>query len=261
VCGDNAAFLTLNQTPNIGTTALCSWLYQNFTGSRRPVHIILNNQLTLYALACKFPLLLLCWPELDHCRFSGRSLDGCQRVCRFCEKKHCYVEAFLCFVHVLQYTPDLWVGMAKCGLEGEGSSLLATPAQSSGVDEHRKYASCRVAVRQVGTIFGYQLQLHRRQTLSCFVAAFRLSSLPAVRVLATFADVLCFVTLKVLCELLRELLHDHPIILGHDAVSPSSRISTFRDNVLLSPSTVNLSLIVNHLWWGIFSHYNNVDVD
>jgi len=87
VCGDKAAFIMLNQTPNVGTTALCSWLYQNFTGSRRPVHVILNNQLTLYALARKFLLLLLCWPELDHCRFSGRSLDGCQRFCRFCEKK------------------------------------------------------------------------------------------------------------------------------------------------------------------------------
>jgi len=85
-----------------------------------------------------------------------------------------------------------------------------------------------------------RLQLHRRQALSCFVAVFRLSSLSAVRVLATFADVLCFVTLKILSELLRELLHDHPIILGHDAVSLSSQISTFWDNLLLSLSTVNL---------------------
>jgi len=97
VCGDNVAFLMLTQTPNIGTTALCSWLYQNFTGSRCPVHIILNNQLTLYALACKFLLLLLCWPELDHCRFSGWSLDGCQQVCRFCEKKKlCGILLVLC---------------------------------------------------------------------------------------------------------------------------------------------------------------------
>jgi len=78
------------------------------------------------------------------------------------------------------------------------------------------------------------------------VAVFHLSSLSAVRVLATFADVLCFVTLKILSELLRELLHDHPIIPGHDAVSLSSRISTFRD-VLLSLSKVNLSPTVNHL--------------
>jgi len=88
---------------------------------------------------------------------------------------------------------------------------------------------------------------HHRQTLSCFVAVFCLLSLSAERVLATFADVLCFVTLKILSELLFELLHDHPIILGHDAVSLSSRISAFWDNVLLSPSTINLSPTVNHL--------------
>jgi hypothetical protein len=66
------------------------------------------------------------------------------------------------------------------------------------------------------------------------VAAFRLSPLPAVRMLATSADVLCFVTLKILCELLRELLHDHPIILGHDAVS-------FRDNVTLNGQFITYS--------------------
>jgi hypothetical protein len=61
------------------------------------------------------------------------------------------------------------------------------------------------------------------------------------------ADVLHYVTLKILIELLRKLVHDHPIILGHDVVSLSSRISTFRDNVLISPSTVDLSFVVNHL--------------
>jgi hypothetical protein len=46
--------------------------------------------------------------------------------------------------------------------------------------------------------------------------------------------------------LLCKLLHDHPIILGHDAVLLSSQISTFRV-VLISPSTVDLSFTVNHL--------------
>jgi hypothetical protein len=76
----------LSQTPNVGTAVLCSWLYQNFAGSRRPVHVILHNQLPLYALPCQVLLLLRCWPELDHCRFSGRSLDGCHLVWYFCEK-------------------------------------------------------------------------------------------------------------------------------------------------------------------------------
>jgi hypothetical protein len=87
------------------------------------------------------------------------------------------------------------------------------------------------------------LQLHR--LTAEFRRVYGLSSLSAVRVLATFADVLYFVTLKILIEMLRKFLHDHPIILGHDAVSLSSPISTFRDNVLISPSTVDLSLIVN----------------
>jgi hypothetical protein len=94
------------------------------------------------------------------------------------------------------------------------------------------------AVRQVATA-----PPHHRQTLSCLVAVYRLSSRSAVRVLA---DVLYFVILKILIELLRKLLHGHTIILGHDAVSLSSRISTFRD-VLISLSTGDLSFIMNHL--------------
>jgi hypothetical protein len=75
------------------------------------------------------------------------------------------------------------------------------------------------------------------------VAVYRLSSLSAVRVLV---DVLYFVTLNILIELLRKLLHGHTIILGHDAEFLSSRISTFRD-MLISPSTGDLSFIMNHL--------------
>ena len=29
------------------------------------------------------------------------------------KKKHCCAEAFLCLVHVLQYTPELWAGVAN----------------------------------------------------------------------------------------------------------------------------------------------------
>jgi len=104
-----------------------------------------------------------------------------------------------------------------------------------------------VNLHRAGPLSGCNCTPQRRQTLISFVAVHRLSSLSAVRVLATFADVICFVTLMILSELLRKHLHDHPIILGHDTMLLSSRISTFRDNVLLSPSTVNLSLTVNHL--------------
>jgi hypothetical protein len=104
-----------------------------------------------------------------------------------------------------------------------------------------------VNLHRAGPLSGCNCTPQRRQTLSCFVAVHRLSSLSAVCVLATSANVLCFVTLKFLSELLFKHLHDHAIILGHDTMSLSSRISTFRDNILLLPSTVNLSLTVNHL--------------
>ena len=132
--------------------------YQNFTGSRGPVHIILDNKLTLNALICKFLLLLPRWPELNHSRFGRRSLDGCQRVCRFCVQREeaVFVQGLQSTAHVLQSASELWTGMTKrvsysppvhCLLSSrkKGVAQLTTPAHSSTLDEEPTHCAGRLS--------------------------------------------------------------------------------------------------------------------
>ena len=238
----NALFLMLNQTPNLGTTVFCTIdVCRGFTRTTPGVDVLSTSYSTTSWPCMPSTASSCCCCCVGQNLITADSVFGRSMVAKEFVvsvwgegKKNIYT-----YIYILR----------SCALYTSCNTLLSSGRAWLTVDEHRESASHRSAVWKDASV-----PPNRHRTFSCFVAAYCLPSLSAVRSACSICrcSVSCHFKGSYI-EMLRKLLHDQSIILGYDDVSPSSRTSTSRGNVL--PSILIEDIPLCFLKWQYFTQY------